>query len=147
MNKALPPTCLLVAIVLCVVLHFILPLGQIVVFPWRLLGLIPLVAGTVLNLMADREFKRVGTTVKPFEKSRALVRGGVFAVSRHPMYLGMVAVLMGIAVLLGSVSPFMVAPFYAVIIDRSFIAAEERMLEETFGDEYREYRRRVGRWI
>ena len=63
------------------------------------------------------------------------------------MYLGMTLILLGIAVLLGSASPFAVVPVIAVLFDRVFIVPEERMLEETFGDHFREYRGRVRRWI
>ncbi len=46
-----------------------------------------------------------GTTVKPFEESQALVTGGVFRISRNPMYLGMTLILLGVTLILGSVTP------------------------------------------
>ena len=93
MKKALPPTYFLGAIVLAVTMHFLLPLRQLLAFPWRLTGLAPLVIGILLNLLADHTFKKHETTVKPFEKSSSLVTGGVFGISRNPMYLGMTLVL------------------------------------------------------
>jgi protein-S-isoprenylcysteine O-methyltransferase Ste14 len=47
-----------------------------------------------LNLVADRQFKLSATTVKPFEASSALLTDGAFRYSRHPMYLGMVGILL-----------------------------------------------------
>lgn len=85
--------------------------------------------------------------MKPFEESSALVTHGVFRISRNPMYLGMTLMLLGIALFLGSVTPFLVVIALPVIFDRVFISPEERMLEETFGDQFREYRKRVRRWI
>jgi len=147
MKRTLPPAYFFRAIVLSVALHFLLPLRQLLVFPWRLIGLAPLLVGIVLNLLADQTFNKHNTTVKPFETSSALITGGVFGISRNPMYLGMTLILLGIAAFLGSATPFAAAPVYAISIDRSFIIPEEQMLVETFGDRFREYRERVRRWI
>ena len=147
MKKALPPTYFLGAIVLAVALHFLQPLRQLLDFPWRLMGLVPLVIGILRNLEADRRFKKHDTTVKPFEKSDFLVTGGVFGFSRNPMYLGMTLILLGAALLLGSLTPFAVVIVLPILLDRMFISPEEKMLEDTFGGQFREYRERVRRWI
>jgi protein-S-isoprenylcysteine O-methyltransferase Ste14 len=147
MRKALPPYYFLGAILLAVILHFSLPVRQTLSFPWRLLGLAPLVIGLVLNLLADQAFKKHGTTVKPFEESSTLVTDGVFRITRNPMYLGMILILFGVAMLLGSATPFAVVLLLAALLDRVFIAPEEQKLEHTFGEQFREYRRRVRRWI
>ncbi|MCP4167781.1 MAG: isoprenylcysteine carboxylmethyltransferase family protein [Chloroflexi bacterium] len=147
MNRILPPTYFFCAIVLAVLLHFLLPVHQFFAFPWRLLGLVPLLIGVLLNVLADRTFKKYGTTVKPFEDSNALVTAGVFNVTRNPMYLGMVLILLGAASLLGSVTPFAAFIFLGVLLDYMFISPEEQMLEDIFGDQFRQYRKRVRRWI
>ena len=130
-----------------VVLHFLLPLHQILYFPWCLLGLAPLVIGIMLNLLADQAFKKHNTTVKPFEESSALITDGVFKITRNPMYLGMILILLGVAMLLGSAAPFVVILVLAALLDLVFIAPEEQNLDVTFGDRFREYRRRVRKWI
>jgi protein-S-isoprenylcysteine O-methyltransferase Ste14 len=147
MRKPLPPVYFLGAIILSIAVHFLLPLRQIFDYPWRLVGFLPLFAGIVLILFADQDFKKHKTTVKPFQKSSALVTAGVFGISRNPMYLGMTLILLGIASLLGSTAPFMVALLFPLLMDRSFIDVEEEMLEDTFGAQFREYRERVRRWI
>jgi protein-S-isoprenylcysteine O-methyltransferase Ste14 len=63
------------------------------------------------------------------------------------MYLGMTGFLAGFAVILGSVSSFVPVILFAWIIDRHFIRNEEAFLLDTFGKDYREYMRRVRRWI
>jgi protein-S-isoprenylcysteine O-methyltransferase Ste14 len=146
-RNVLPPTYLAVAIILIFFIHFILPLGNPVGMPWRLLGLVPLVLGGVLNLVADSSFKRHETTVKPFRESRILVTSGVFRISRHPMYLGFVLILLGIAVLLGSLSPYLVVIGFAIFLEMVFIREEERMLEEQFRQQWNNYRARVRKWI
>jgi protein-S-isoprenylcysteine O-methyltransferase Ste14 len=146
-KKVLPPTYFLGALAVAAALHFFVPIRQIVVFPWRLLGLLPLVAGAALNVVADRAFARNGTTVKPFERSTTLVTTGVYRLSRNPMYLGMVLVVLGEAALFGSVTPFVVVPALVVLLDRVFIAPEESKLEDAFGEGFSRYRRIVRRWI
>ena len=82
-----------------------------------------------------------------YEESKALVTGGVFHISRNPMYLGMTLILLGVALILGSATPFVVVLLFPVLLDRIFIVPEERMLEDTFSYQFRQYRNHVRRWI
>lgn len=129
------------------VFHFLVPILHFISFPGSLLGLVPVLIGSTLNLLADRVFKTHDTTVKPFERPSHLMTGGVFAISRHPMYLGMVLILGGFAVLLGTFTPFIVVLAFAALLDLRFVRVEELMLAETFSDEWQLYRRRVRRWL
>jgi protein-S-isoprenylcysteine O-methyltransferase Ste14 len=146
-RTVLPPTYLLAAIASMTALHVLLPWRRVMPWPWSILGVLPLVAGVALNLLADAAFKKHATTVKPFETSSSLLTSGVFRVCRNPMYLGMVLILTGIAGLEGSVTPWIVVPIFGALIDRVFIRAEERMLAEQFGDAWRVYASEVRRWI
>ena len=113
----------------------------------QLAGGVLLAGGLVIEVVADRAFKRHGTTVKPFAVSSALVTTGVFRLSRNPMYLGMVLVLAGIALLVGSLVALVPAVALAVVLDRRFINVEEKMLAERFGDAWTDYRQRTRRWF
>ncbi len=146
-KKIMPTTYLLVAILFCVVLHFLVPILYIMPSPWNLIGLIPLFFGLWINLSADRAFKKAETTVKPFEESNALIQDGVFRWSRNPMYLGFVAILLGISVILRSLSPYIAVVVFVVLIDLMFIRVEEQMLEEKFGDGWKRYRSGVRKWM
>jgi len=128
-------------------LHFLLPLAELIPAPWNLLGLIPLVCGVVINLAADRAFRQAGTTVKPFEVSETFVTGGVYRISRNPMYLGFALILAGVALLLGSLTPWIAVPAFVLLVDRMYIAVEERMLEARFGSAWRDHRAAVRRWL
>lgn len=128
-------------------LHVLLPGPAWLRFPWTTIG-IPLIgAGATLAVVGSRLFERRGTTIKPFEESSVLVVEGPFSYSRNPMYLGMVAILLGTGFLLGTLVPLFVIPAFVVLIRTRFIHAEERALERTFGQEYLDYRRRVARWL
>lgn len=146
-KKILPLTYLLIAIVVMAVFHFALPIIQVILGLWRLIGLLPLAGGIGLNLMADRALHQANSTVKPFEASTTLITTGVFQISRHPMYLGFVLILIGLAVLLGSLTPYFVIPIFAILMDRVFIQIEERMLKEQFGQTWLAYKARIRRWI
>lgn len=143
-KRFLPPTYLFGAIAAMVLLDFAAPGRGLIEFPWNLAGVAALVVGIVFNLVADAQFKREQTTVKPFEQSGVLVTGGLFRISRHPMYLGMVLILAGIAVLLGSLTPYIVLAGFAAVMDVVFIRAEERMLAARFGDAWQRYRPSFG---
>jgi protein-S-isoprenylcysteine O-methyltransferase Ste14 len=99
---------LLVSIVVMVVLHFLLPVTTIIPLPWNVIGIIPLALGIAINIFADNALHKANTTVKPFEESAALVTSGVYQLSRHPMYLGFTLILIGVAILVGSLMPYIV---------------------------------------
>ncbi len=146
-TRVLPPTYFLASSALIAALALVLPVAAFVAWPWRAAGLVPIAVGVWLNLAADRAFKTAGTTVKPFERSSALLTDGVFRFTRNPMYLGMTLILAGFALLLGAISPFLVVAAFVVVIATRFIPVEERMLAETFGDAWTAYSRRTRRWL
>lgn len=145
--KILPPTLLLAALLLMIALHLLFPIMQVVPVFWRLLGIFPLGLGLVVSYKAEKQFHQAGTTVQPFEGSSCLVTEGLYRFSRNPMYLGMVLILLGVALLLGSLTPLWVIAFFIGWIHIRFIRHEEEMLFAQFGLDWLEYKARVRRWI
>jgi protein-S-isoprenylcysteine O-methyltransferase Ste14 len=146
-RPALPPTYFLSALGAAIILHFVVPLARFISFPWNLTGLLPAAAGIWLNLAADQSLKEEKTTVKPFEESGALVTSGAYRISRNPMYLGMVLIILGVAIFLGSLTPFAVVVILAVLLDRRFISVEEQMMSRTFSSDWQAYVKHVRKWI
>jgi protein-S-isoprenylcysteine O-methyltransferase Ste14 len=142
-----PPVYLLLSGLLMVGLDLALPFGDVIPSVIRKLGIGLMMAGLALDVWAAGLFSRAGTTVKPLEPSSALVTRGPFRLSRNPMYLGMMVILVGLGMVLGSLAPFAVVPAFALLIEHRFIRREEAMLEETFGAAYAEYRSKVRRWL
>lgn len=146
-TAVLPPTYLFAAIVVMGALHFLLPVVKLIRFPWALFGALPFAIGVALNLIADAEFKKRGTTVKPFEESSVLITDGVFRICRHPMYLGSELIVLGLAVLMGTATPFLVVVIFPLLMEVVFIRVEERMLEEKFDRRWRDYKANVRKWL
>lgn len=146
-TKPMPPGYLLLTIILMVVLHFLLPLQQFGWGGYRLLGVLPLVLGTTANLQADRVLKAAGTPVNPFAKTTTLITWGIYRHSRNPMYFGMVCVLSGICLFLGSLSPILVLVAFVWLIYHHFIKAEEAKLAGEFGEDWIAYAKITRRWI
>ena len=80
-------------------------------------------------------------------KASSLVTDGVFRISRNPMYLGLLLLLMGWALWLGTASPWLVLPLFVIVITVAQIAPEEQALYRLFGEQYLGYKRNVSRWI
>lgn len=100
----------------------------------------------VLGLLA---FRAARTTVNPLRPRRAsaLVTGGVYRVTRNPMYVGMALLLLAWAVWLSALLPFAGPMVFVLFITRFQIQPEERVLHQLFGKHYAEYAARVRRWL
>lgn len=146
-RNILPPTSLLIAVLLMLCLHFLFPIAQIMPGLWRFLGFLPLGLGLAISYAAENQFHQIGTTVHPFKESNQLVIIGLYRFSRNPMYLGMALVLVGVALLLGSLTPFAMIVLFVGWIQIKFIHREEQMLSTQFGQDWLEYKARVRRWV
>jgi len=100
----------------------------------------------VLGIMAFRASRTTVNPLKP-ERASALVTGGVYRVTRNPMYVGMVFLLLAWAVYLSAVLPFAGIIVFILYITRFQIQPEERVLKGIFGGEYSTYAARVRRWL
>jgi protein-S-isoprenylcysteine O-methyltransferase Ste14 len=110
-------------------------------------GLILLGLGFLIRLWAAYHFYAHQMRVISLQPQSTLITSGPYRFSRNPLYLGgNVCIFFGAALLLGSPAALVITPLHLPLVDR-FIRREERQLEETFGDEWRSYKRRVRRWI
>jgi protein-S-isoprenylcysteine O-methyltransferase Ste14 len=105
--------------------------------------------GFLLDGIALFHFLRRRTTINPLqpESASALVTGGIYRLSRNPMYLGLATLLLAWAIYLGNVAALAGLPCFILYMNRFQIASEERALEARFGAEYFAYRTRVRRWL
>jgi protein-S-isoprenylcysteine O-methyltransferase Ste14 len=146
-HKVVPPVYVLISVVIILILHFVIPGPVIFPKPWNLLGILFLVLGLVLPVVAVTAFRRAGTSPEPFREPAAMVTGGIYAVSRNPIYLGFLLFLLGIVVLLRTLTPLVVLIGYAALIERNVIRVEEGLLAKKFGAQWLEYKKRTRRWL
>jgi protein-S-isoprenylcysteine O-methyltransferase Ste14 len=143
----IPPAYLLAALLLMALLHQVLPLARILLAPYRYAGIVIMALALALILWAALLFHRARTGIVPFSPATSLVLGGPYRFTRNPMYLGMAGILLGAAILMGSLSPFAVIPAFMALIAERFIAPEEALLERAFGRDYLGYKAKVRRWL
>jgi protein-S-isoprenylcysteine O-methyltransferase Ste14 len=105
-----------------------------------------IIVGAALVVLARRELAQRGQPTDPGLPTSRLVTTGVFSVSRNPLYLGGVCILVGIALALNL--PWVLALLLPAIVACHYvlIAPEERYLAK-FGEKYRVYAATVHRWI
>lgn len=127
----------------------LLPLAGFVVPGRFLLAGALAAAGLLVSGLGVLSFRRARTTVNPMTPGAAssLVESGIYRRTRNPMYLGFLVFLLGWAVFLSNVFPFLVLPAFVLYMNRFQILPEERALEARFGAEFAAYRGCVRRWV
>lgn len=125
------------------------PILEWVAEPWNRIGLVLIGVAFLIDLTSLITFFKKHTTPNPFQprKTQTLVTTGTYSFTRNPMYLGMVIILMGWGIYLGSLAPFLLIPPFVWILTVMQIIPEEDILEDKFGREYLDYKARVRRWI
>ena len=105
--------------------------------------------GVLVSLSGIWEFRKAKTTIDPTtpEKASHLVSGGVYRVTRNPMYLGMLFIILAAIFKFGNYYGFIALPFFILYITQFQIKPEERIIEGIFGDEYVHYKSKVRRWL
>ena len=145
-----PPVLLLATIVAGELLQRLAPL------PWPseplgsrlgLPGWLLVFAALTMELAVARELLRAGTTVMPHRAAARLVTGGPFARSRNPIYIGHIALLVGLALLRGNPWWLLATPGFGAALHFLAVLPEERHLNNVFGAAYAAYCRQVRRWL
>lgn len=103
--------------------------------------------GVLMIVLAAVELRRGGTTVMPHERPTRLVRTGVYARSRNPIYLGDAMILTGLILYWSAWPSLLLVPLFIWLITDRFILPEEERLARGFGRDFADYAARVRRWI
>jgi protein-S-isoprenylcysteine O-methyltransferase Ste14 len=105
--------------------------------------------GVAFALLGVLEFRSAGTTVDPRvpDQSVSLVVRGVYRISRNPMYVGFLLVLIAWGIFLSNLASLALLPVFVVYMNRFQIVPEERHMREKFGEAYRQYEAEVRRWV
>lgn len=139
---------------------FILPFLVLVVVPnsiednwtWRneiqsYAGMAFMLTGLITMSVTIASFITIGKgTLAPWSPTKKLVLNGLYRHVRNPMILGVFLVLLGEAMAFASLPILIWSGCFMIINTVYFILSEEPGLERRFGDEYRQYKKHVGRW-
>ena len=114
---------------------------------YRPLGAVGVVAALVLAIAAVWQLRRAGTAVEPWHPTTAVVRRGVYGFSRNPIYLAFCLATLGVGLWLDSGWIALSTLAVGALLQWFVIRREEAYLAARFGDRYRDYCRRVRRWL
>ena len=145
-----PPILVLGALLAAWGLEALCPSGEVLARTgawFKMVGVVLACAGVGFDLAAMLTMHRARTNILPHRAAGRLVTGGVFALSRNPIYLGNTLLLLGAALALGCPWLLVTALVAAVLVNQLAIKREERHLAARFGSAFAEYRQHVPRWI
>lgn len=140
---------------------FILPVTVLIIVPlsiesnisaqntWTLfIGILIITGGLYIMSATISTFIRIGKgTLAPWSPTRKLITGGMYGYVRNPMIMGVLTVLIGQSIAIMSLNILIWTGIFFLINNLFFVVYEEPNLEKKFGDEYREYKKNVPRWI
>jgi protein-S-isoprenylcysteine O-methyltransferase Ste14 len=122
------------------------PLMQLGIF--RYFGVLPIVIGAAIYLWCAWDFTFAGGgTPAPIDPPKELVARGLYRYVRNPMYVGILSILLGEALLFASRRLFEYAAIVFIFFYFFVVLYEEPILRQTFGESYQKYRNAVPRWI
>jgi protein-S-isoprenylcysteine O-methyltransferase Ste14 len=146
----IPPVALVLLIALAMWGVSLATPGIALPFTVRAVTAIVLVAaGASISIAGVAAFRKARTTVNPTkpDATSALVSSGIYGLTRNPMYLGFLLVLVGWAAFLSNAVALIGVFAYVLYMNRFQIAPEERALSAMFGAEFAAYKTRVRRWL
>ena len=111
------------------------------------LGVIIIIAGLFFTVPAVRQFFKSKTSIVPIRPASSLQTSGIYAVSRNPMYLGLMLEYLGMAFIFGNWWTIFLIPVLIGLVYYFVILPEEKYLLRAFGNSYSEYTKKVRRWI
>lgn len=147
--KIPPPVYALAAIMLMWLLDKYYPLLETTQQWPKIVGGLLIPVGILIDVLSIVQFRKARTTVNPLrpESTSSLVTSGFYAHSRNPMYVGMLLCLVGITLMLRSLTPLVVLPLFVLVVTLMQIIPEEKALDKIFGEEFQYYKQRVPRWL
>ena len=114
-----------------------------------IISIVILFIGIIFIISAVIQFVDRKTTVNPTKpyKTTTLVITGTYKITRNPMYLGMLLIIISFAFYKTSIISLILIPFFIFYINKFQIEPEEYEMRKKFGKEYEDYCKKVDRWI
>lgn len=142
-----PPFLYVGVLLLALLLQQFVPLNPLPRTFSRTAAAVLLLPGLGLVFWSLWLFLRARTSPLPMRPTTSIVSSGPYRWTRNPMYLGMLLIYIGVALLFDIFWALVLIPLVMALVGRLVIQREERYLQATFGEEYRRYQAQVRRWI
>jgi protein-S-isoprenylcysteine O-methyltransferase Ste14 len=148
-TKIPPPVVAALLLALMWLLSTALPRVQVPTSPRLFVAIVVALIGAAFSIAGAVSFRRARTTVDPMhpERASALVTSGVYRITRNPMYVALLLLLLAWAIYLASPVSLAGPVVFIAFINRFQIEPEERVLAGLFGNPYVAYKSRVRRWL
>ncbi len=117
------------------------------IYALKLLGILGLISSTFLFISGFNLFKSYDENPEPTSTTNRIIKTGIFAYTRNPIYLAFVMFLLSMFLVFENVMYFLSAMGLAVWLHNYVIKSEEEFLLNKFSDEYEQYMKAVKRWI
>jgi len=119
--------------------------------PYNLVGGFLIPVGMLLVVWGNYALLHIGKIGlrkrEPMQRPSTLALAGPYRFTRNPIYLGGLLMLLGLAIVWSSLVTLLCLVIVYIVLRYLFIKREEIILEEEFGDEYRDFKNRVRRWL
>lgn len=144
-----PPVVMLVIGLIMWLLAFLFPALAVASITSLTGGIVVGLVGLGISMAGVITFKQARTTSDPRNPADAsvLVTSGIYRVTRNPMYVGVLLILIGWGLFLGNILALIFALVFIPYISRYQIQPEERFLEGKFGAAFTAYKAKVRRWV
>ncbi len=143
----LPPAWMVAAMALAWMIGWVLPGIAIDSRALDVAGYGLIGAGVGLMIWCAFLFRRSKTPIIPRNTPDAIITDGPYRFSRNPIYLADAVILFGWILVTGSPVALVLLPVFVVVINKRFIAGEEAVLRQAFGEEFSTWSSKVRRWI
>jgi len=110
-------------------------------------GIIFIISSIAVLIAAIGLFIKSKNTLITIKPANSLQTTGIYSFTRNPMYLGLMLLYTGIAMIIVNWWALILLPALVLIVTYFIIKPEERYLERSFGLLYLQYKREVRRWI
>ena len=113
----------------------------------KIIGAFLIATASFFLFTSLRTFLRTRNTLILIKPATSLQTGGIYRISRNPMYVGLAFLYLGISCLAGNWWNMILFPFLIIVVGAFVIGPEERYLARRFGQAYTDYKMTVHRWL
>lgn len=145
--KIKPPYIAITLLFLAFLVDYLFSQFRFIFGVYRYIGILIMIFGLSITFYSFYLFKKNKTPILPGQKPTFVVMEGLYKFTRNPMYLGVTIGLFGISVYIGNLLSFLAPVLFFLIMNYYFVPFEEKLLENLFGKQYLDYKKKVRRWV